>query len=90
MAQYRDKTTSRPVDAFLFDGSVASVHALMSEHPDVWWERGSVRVRSLPHVAGSTLVPPGRWIVRDPKDNSLSAFEAERFDERFEPTEVEA
>ncbi len=90
MPAYRDKTANRPVEAWLFDGSIASVHDLMSSHPDVWWERGCVRVAGLPNTAGSSLVPSNRWIVRDPKDNSLSTFERQRFGERFEPSEVEA
>jgi len=83
VAAYTDKTANRPVEAWLFDGSIASVHELMASHPDVWWERGAIRVGRR-QGSSASLVPPGRWIVRDPKDNSLSAFEAGRFDERFE------
>jgi hypothetical protein len=84
MAEYRNKDTGRTVEAWRFDGSIASVHSLMADHPDVWWERGNIRVRGLAGASGSALVPPGQWIVRDPKGNALSAFAHQRFGEHFE------
>lgn len=50
--------------AILFDGSYASVAKLIADNPGIYWDRGTVRVKS---KFGSKFANAGDWIVQGPE-----------------------
>lgn len=63
------------VEAWQFDGSIASVNELLAQ-PEAWWDRGCLRLKT---PKGSVLVPVGDWVVHHPDGffpQSPETFEA--------------